>query len=229
MQILIVNPNTTASMTEKIAVAARAVARPGTEIIATNPREGPASIQGFHDVAMCVPGLLGEIARYPEVDAIVIACFDDTGLDAARCQSDVPVIGIGEAAYHAASFLSCKFSVITTLGRSVPGIEANLKRYGLDARCAKVRATEIPVLDLERNDPGTLARIRSEIARALEEDRAEAIVLGCAGMADLMSRLSDEFKVPVIDGVACATTFAEAIAATGLKTSKIGGYAPPTR
>jgi allantoin racemase len=229
MQILIVNPNTTASMTEKIAVAARAVARADAEIIATNPREGPASIQGFHDVAMCVPGLLAEIARYPSADAIVIACFDDTGLDAARCQADVPVIGIGEAAYHAASFLSCKFSVITTLGRSVPGIEANLKRYGLDARCAKVRATEIPVLELERNDPGTLGRIRSEIARALEEDRAEAIVLGCAGMADLMSRLSDEFKVPVIDGVACATTFAEALAATGLKTSKIGGYAPPTR
>jgi allantoin racemase len=92
-----------------------------------------------------------------------------------------------------------------------------------------VRATEIPVLELERNDPATLARIRTEIARALEEDRAEAIVLGCAGMADLMHRLSDEFKVPVIDGVACATTFAEALAATGLKTSKIGGYAPPTR
>jgi allantoin racemase len=229
MQILIVNPNTTASMTEKIAVAARAVARPDTEIIATNPREGPASIQGFHDVAMCVPGLLAEIARHPRADSIIIACFDDTGLDAARCQADVPVIGIGEAAYHAASFLSCKFSVITTLGRSVPGIEANLKRYGLDSRCAKVRATEIPVLELERNDPATLARIRTEIARALEEDRAEAIVLGCAGMADLMHRLSDEFKVPVIDGVACATTFAEALAATGLKTSKIGGYAPPTR
>jgi allantoin racemase len=229
MQILIVNPNTTASMTEKIAVAARAVARPDTEIVATNPREGPASIQGFHDAAMCVPGLLAEIARYPQADAIIIACFDDTGLDAARCQADVPVIGIGEAAFHAASFLSCKFSVITTLGRSVPGIEANLERYGLDARCAKVRATEIPVLELERNDPATLARIRSEIARALEEDRAEAIVLGCAGMADLMSRLSDEFKVPVIDGVACATTFAEALAATGLKTSKIGGYAPPPR
>jgi allantoin racemase len=227
MQILIVNPNTTASMTEKIAIAARAVARPDTEIIATNPREGPASIQGFHDVAMCVPGLLAEIARHPKADAIIIACFDDTGLDAARCQADVPVIGIGEAAFHAASFLSCKFSVITTLGRSVPGIEANLKRYGLDARCARVRATEIPVLELERNDPATLARIRAEIARALEEDRAEAIVLGCAGMADLMRRLSDEFKVPVIDGVACATTFAEALAATGLKTSKIGGYAPP--
>jgi allantoin racemase len=229
VQILIVNPNTTASMTEKIAIAARTVARPDTHITATNPSEGPASIQGFHDAAMCVPGLLAEIARHPEAEAIVIACFDDTGLDAARCQVDVPVIGIGEAAFHAASFLSCKFSVITTLGRSVPGIEANLKRYGLDARCAKVRATEVPVLELERNDPATLARIKTEIARALEEDGAEAIVLGCAGMADLMSRLSNEFKVPVIDGVACATTFAEALIATGLKTSKIGGYISPTR
>lgn len=229
MQILIVNPNTTASMTEKIAIAARAVARPDTHLIATNPSQGPASIQGFHDGAICVPGLLAEIARHPKADAIVIACFDDTGLDAARCQAEAPVIGIGEAAFHAASFLSCKFSVITTLGRSVPGIEANLKRYGLDARCAKVRATEIPVLELERNDPATLAQIKTEIARALEEDRAEAIVLGCAGMADLMSRLSDEFKVPVIDGVACATTFAEALIATGLKTSKIGGYAQPMR
>ena len=119
MQILIVNPNATASMTEKIAIAARAVARPDTEIIATNPREGPASIQGFHDAAMCVPGLLTEIACHPKADAIIIACFDDTGLDAARCQADVPVIGIGEAAFHAASFLSCKFSVITTLGRPV--------------------------------------------------------------------------------------------------------------
>jgi allantoin racemase len=228
MQILIVNPNTTASMTEKAAIAARAVARPDTQITATNPSQGPASIQGFHDVAMCLPGLLGEIARYPQADAVIIACFDDTGLDAARCQTDVPVIGIGEAAYHAASFLACKFSVITTLRRSVPGIEANLKRYGLAARCAKVRATEIPVLELERGDPATLAKIKNEIARALEEDGAEAIVLGCAGMADLMRKLSDEFKVPVIDGVACATTFAEALAATGLNTSKIGGYAAPT-
>ncbi len=229
MRILIVNPNTTASMTEKIALAARAVARPDTEIIATNPREGPASIQGFHDAAMCVPGLLAEIAGHPQADAIVIACFDDTGLDAARCAADVPVIGIGEAAFHAASFLACKFSVITTLGRSVPGIEANLTRYGLDARCARVRATEIPVLELERNDPATLSRIKAEIAQALDEDKAEAIVLGCAGMADLMSRLSAEFGVPVIDGVACATTFAEALAAASLKTSKIGGYARPTR
>ena len=227
MRLLLVNPNTTRSMTEKAAIAARAVARPGTEIIATNPTDGPASIQGFYDVARCLPGLLDEVERHREIDAAIIGCFDDTGLDAVRCAVTVPVVGIGEAAYHAASFLSCRFSVITTLGRSVPGIEANLVRYGLAAKCARVRATEVPVLKLEEGDPATLTKIEDEIARAMEEDGAEAIVLGCAGMADLMARLSDKFGLPVIDGVASATTFAEALVAIGARTSKIGGYADP--
>ena len=136
-------------------------------------------------------------------------------------------MGIGEAAYHAASFLSCRFSIITTLRRSVPGIEDNLTRYGLAKKCARVRATEIPVLALEEGDPATLAKIEDEIRRSVDEDQAEAIVLGCAGMADFMQRLSDQFGLPVIDGIACATTFAEALAATGLETSKVGGYASP--
>ena len=81
MRILIVNPNTTVSMTEKAAEAARRVARPGTEIVSANPAAGPASIQGFHDAAICVPGLLETIAAHRDVDAVVIACFDDTGLE----------------------------------------------------------------------------------------------------------------------------------------------------
>ncbi|AEI94618.1 aspartate/glutamate racemase family protein [Roseobacter litoralis] len=225
MKILIINPNTTSSMTKKIGVAARAVARPDTEIVATNSQSGPASIQGFLDVATCVPGLLEEIARHPDVDAIVIACFDDTGLDAVRTQVSVPVLGIGEAAYHAASMIANKFSVITTLSRSVPGLENNLMKYGLAQKCARVRATDIPVLKLEEGDPATLYKIRSEIRVAIEQDGAEAIVLGCAGMADLMSDLSAEFGLPVIDGVAAGITFVEALVNNGLSTSKIGAYA----
>ena len=224
MKILVVNPNTTASMTAKIGAAAQAVARPDTEIVATNSRSGPASIQGFLDVATCVPGLLEEVARHPDVDAIVIACFDDTGLDAVRTLVSVPVLGIGEAAYHAASMISNKFSVITTLSRSVPGLENNLMRYGLAQRCARVRATEIPVLKLEEGDPATLNKIRSEIRAAIEQDSAEAIVLGCAGMADLMANLSEEFGLPVIDGVSAGITFAEALVNNKMTTSKIGAY-----
>ncbi len=224
MKILVVNPNTTVSMTQKIGAAARAIARPDTEIVATNSQDGPASIQGFLDVATCVPGLLEEVARHPDVDAVVIACFDDTGLDAVRTLVSVPVLGIGEAAYHAASMIASKFSVITTLSRSVPGLENNLMRYGLAQKCARVRATDIPVLKLEEGDPATLLKIRSEIRVAIDEDMAEAIVLGCAGMADLMADLSTEFGLPVIDGVAAAVTFAEALVNNGLKTSKSGAY-----
>jgi allantoin racemase len=224
MKILVINPNTTTSMTDKIAKAARAVARPDTEIVAASSQDGPASIQGFLDVATCVPGLLNEVIQHKEVDAIVIACFDDTGLDAVRSLVSVPVLGIGEAAYHAASMIANKFSVITTLSRSVPGLENNLLRYGLAQKCACVRATEIPVLKLEEGDPATLDKIRLEIHASINEDKAEAIVLGCAGMADLMAQLSEEFGLPVIDGVSAGVTFAEALVNNSLRTSKIGAY-----
>lgn len=224
MKILVINPNTTTSMTDKIAIAARAVARPDTQIIATNSQDGPASIQGFLDVATCIPGLLAEVARHSDIDAIVIACFDDTGVDAVRTLVDVPVLGIGEAAYHAASMIANKFSVITTLSRSVPGLENNLMRYGLAQKCARVRATDIPVLKLEEGDPATLSKIKSEIRTSIAQDNTEAIVLGCAGMADLMAQLSDEFGLPVIDGVAAGVTFAEALVNNRLRTSKIGAY-----
>ena len=227
MRILVINPNTTASMTHKIGAAARAVAAPGTAIEAVNPDFGPVSIEGYFDEAFCVPGLLAEMGKAPDRDAYIIACFDDTGLDAARCCVAAPVIGIGEAAFHMASLIAGTFSVVTTLSRSVPAIKHNLVKYGLASRCAGVRASEVPVLDLEK--PGSNARdkISAEIRNALKYDGAEAIVLGCAGMADLALALSREHGVPVVDGAAAAVKLCEGLVSLGLKTSRIGGYAPP--
>jgi allantoin racemase len=229
MRILVVNPNTTAAMTETIGRAARAVAAAGTEIIAVNPPDGPVSIEGYYDEAFSVPGLLAEIAKGDAsgVAAHIIACFDDTGLEAARCISPAPVIGIGEAAFHLASVLGHRFSVVTTLSRSIAVIENNLLKYGLAGRCANVRACEVPVLSLDDPASDAAARIGAEIELAKQEDRAEAIVLGCAGMADLAARLSQRHGLPVLDGVASAVKLAEAFGALGLKTSKIGAYAPP--
>ena len=229
MRILIVNPNTTAAMTDKIGRAGRAAAAAGTEIIVVNPKDGPVSIEGYYDEAFSVPGLLAEIAKgdAADVSAHIVACFDDTGLEAARCVSGAPVIGIGEAAYHLASMLGHRFSVVTTLSRSIAAIENNLLKYGLASRCAKVRACELPVLALDDPASDAFARIGAEIERAKQEDRAEVIVLGCAGMADLAARLSEGHGLPVIDGVASAVKLAEAFGALGLKTSKIGAYAAP--
>ncbi|HZZ60385.1 MAG TPA: aspartate/glutamate racemase family protein [Roseiarcus sp.] len=227
MRICVVNPNTTASMTAKIGAAARAAASPGVEVLAVNPEFGPPSIEGYYDEAFAVPGLLAEIARADDADAYVVACFDDTGLEAARCATEAPVVGIGEAAFHLASLIADRFSVVTTLPRSIAPIEKNLVKYGLASRCAKVRAADVPVLALEEPGSGARWAIEAEIGRALIEDGAEAIVLGCAGMTDLARDLARKAGVPVLDGVACAVGLAEAIARLGLRTSKRNAYAPP--
>ncbi len=229
MRLHVVNPNTTASMTAKIAAAARRAAGGEVEIVAANPASGPAAIEGFYDGALAVPGMLACIAEAEAAgaDAHVIACFDDTGLDAARCLAMGPVVGIGEAAAHLATLVAGRFTVITMMDRSVPVLEANLARYGLAGRCARVRAVGVPVLALEDSSSGARARISEEIAAALREDRAEAIVLGCAGMADLAADLSAEHGVPVVEGVAAAVRLAEALVAIGLRTSKAGGWAFP--
>ena len=229
MRILIVNPNTTVSMTAKIGAAAPIFASPSTTILAVNPQSGPASIEGYVDEAFSVPGLLAEI-RKGEADGVaghVIACFDDTGLEAARSLAAAPVVGIGEAAFHMASLIAGRFSAITTLSRSIPAIEHNLMKYGLASRCGQVRAAEVPVLALEDPTSGAADRISQEIEAAKRVDRAEAIVLGCAGMADLAARLSQRHGLPVVDGVGCAVRLIESLAVLGLRTSKIGGYAPP--
>ncbi|MBV8443099.1 MAG: aspartate/glutamate racemase family protein [Hyphomicrobiales bacterium] len=227
MRIQVVNPNTTKSMTLKIGAAAKAAASPGVEVSAANPDFGPPSIEGYFDEAFSLPGLIAEIMKAKDADAFVIACFDDTGLEAARCATWAPVVGIGEAAFHMASLIADKFSVVTTLSRSIAPIEHNLEKYGLKARCARVRAADVPVLALE--EPGSDARrmIEKEIGRALDEDGAEAIVLGCAGMADLARDLERSVGAPVLDGVACAVALAESLARLGLKTSKRNAYAPP--
>src|SRR6202048_3203235 len=97
-KILIVNPNTPPSMTGTVAAAARAVAAPGTEISAVTSPMGPASIEGFYDEAFAVPGLIQALLQSPDADAGIIACFDDTGLDAARAMARLPGVRRCEAA-----------------------------------------------------------------------------------------------------------------------------------
>ena len=229
MKILLVNPNTTSSMTDKAGEAARMVVASGTEIIAVNPEYGPISIEGYYDEVFSIPGLLEEVRKGEAsgCQGTVLACFDDTGLDAARCIASGPVVGICEAAMHIASLLANSFSIVTTLRRSIPALEELTVKYGMSRKCHRIRATEVPVLELENPDSEATKLIRVEIQKALDDDRSEAIVLGCAGMVDLAAKLSEEFGVPVIDGVSAAVKLVESLVALGLQTSKLNGYAYP--
>ena len=226
MRIKVINPNTSAEMTTLIDGCAKAVAGPGTTVVAVSPTMGPASIESHYDEALAVPGLLDEIRHGDPADAYIIACFGDPGLDAARELAPGPVIGIAEAAMRTATYVARSFSIVTTLGRTMGRAHELVDRYGVRAYCRSVRACEIAVLDLD-TDPDAAKRILTECRRAIEQDGAESIVLGCAGMADLCSELSAELGVPVIDGVVAAVAVAEGLVRIGVSTSRQGEYARP--
>ena len=229
MRIKVINPNTTWSMTRKIGAAAAAVVSQGVEIVAVSPQHGPASIEGHYDEAMACVGLLDEVRKGEAegVDAYVIACFGDPGLDAARELARGPVLGIAEAAMRAACFVATGFTVVTTLARTVVIAQHLVTKYGVGGHCRAVRACDVPVLELEDPHSDAYRKILAECRHALAQDGCGAIVLGCAGMADLCERLSAELGVPVIDGVAVAVAMAEALVRVGLGTSKRGDYASP--
>ena len=229
MRILVINPNTTASMTALIGECARAATSgPGVTVEAVNPASGPVSIESHRDEVLAAVGVIdevaaGEVAGY---DGFVIACFGDPGLLAAREIATGPVVGIAEAAMRTAAYVGRSFSVVTTLERTIGHAWDIARAYGVAELCAGIHACEIPVLDLE-TDPTARAQILQACKQALLGDGSDAIVLGCAGMADLCAILSAELGVPVIDGVAAATAEVEKLVRLGLRTSKSGEFAAP--
>jgi allantoin racemase len=228
MRILVANVNTTASMTESIATQARAAAAPGTEIIGLTPRFGADSCEGNFESYLAAIAVMDAVLSYPEpFDAIVQAGYGEHGREGLQELLDVPVVDITEAAASTAMFLGHKYSVVTTLDRTVPLIEDRLKLAGLDARCASVRASGLGVLELEEFPERAIEAILAQAKRAVEEDKAEVIVLGCGGMSGLDEQIRTRLGVPVVDGVAAAVTIAESLIRLGLSTSKVRTYAPP--
>ncbi|GAA4116759.1 aspartate/glutamate racemase family protein [Nocardioides fonticola] len=226
MRILVVNPNSTGSMTEAIGAHARAVVGPGVSVEAVHPPGSPASIESHTDDVLAAPGVLAEIARRPDVDGFVVACFGDPGLLAAREIASGPVVGIAEAGMRTACYLGRSFSVVTTLHRTVGHIRDLAAGYGVGRQCAGVHASGVAVLDLE-TDPTAYVRVLTTARAALAADGSDSLVLGCAGMADLTGRLAADLGVPVVDGVAAATTEVERLVRLGLATGKTGEFATP--
>ncbi len=230
MKLFLINPNATCAMTDMALKTAKRVAAAGTEIWGgTGQGEAPLSIEGFADEAMSVPSMLAQIraAERQGAQATVIACFDDPGLDAAREVANGPVIGICQAAIQAAMVLSKRFSIVTTLPRSVPAIEDLVQRYGAGQHCRRVRCIDLPVLAIESDAERAFDLMLAEIENARQQDGAEAVILGCAGMSEMTDALARASGLVVIDGVAVALKMAEALAGIGLMTSKANAYAQP--
>lgn len=228
MRILVVNVNTTETMTQGIAVSARKAAAPGTEIVALTPRFGAESVEGNFESYLAAVGVMDAVMRYDQpFDAVIQAGYGEHGREGLQELLEVPVVDITEAAASTAMFLGHKYSVVTTLDRAVPMIEDRLKLAGLYDRCASVRASGMAVLELETQPERAVETIVEQAAAAVTQDHAEVICLGCGGMAELEAKVRARTGVPVVDGVAAAVTIAESLVRLGLKTSKVRTYAPP--
>jgi allantoin racemase len=228
MRILVINPNTSEEMTQDIGVQARKFARPDTEVETVSPAWGPRSIEGHYEDELAAVATLEVIQeRAADFDGVVIACYGDPGLHAAREISPVPVVGIAEASMLMACTIAHSFSIVTVLPRIKPLFESMLRMYGLEGRCASIRTTPLSVLDCER-DPEAAGREIVRAARlAIDEDGAEAICLGCAGMGALDKTVEAELGVPVLDGVACGVKLIESLVGYGLSTSRVAAYKQP--
>ncbi len=229
MKIKIINPNTTLEMTESIGAAGRSVARNGTEVVAVSPTFGPASIESYYDEMLCAPGVIDEVKKGDEegFDAYIIACYGDPGLHAAREATQKPVIGIAEASLYIASILAARFSIVTVIPRIKTVLEEMVANYGFSHKVASIRTTPLYVLDIEKDPAGALETLRAEARKAMAEDDAEAILLGCAGFAEFADELEQELGIPVLDGVVCAVKVAEAVVELGKNTSKYKTYRFP--
>lgn len=220
MKLLVINPNTTARMTERMLESARRVAPHGWDVIGETARQGASSIDGYYEDLLGAAAVCETVLCYEgKVDAFVIGCTDDPALLAARELTKVPVVGSGEASFLCAMPLGHRFSVLTTIPRSAAVIEHLLELHGVRGRCASVRVSGLTVLECE-DASRTAAALEAAGRRALDEDGAEVLCLACAGMSGLAERLTAALKVPVIDPIAAATSMAVSLVAMGLRTSK---------
>lgn len=230
MRILVINPNTTQAMTDDIGMMARKYARPDTEIVAISPSYGPRSIEGHFEDYIAAAATVEEVAKNKDdYDAFIIACYGDPGLYACREVTDKPVIGIAEASMHMATFVGHKFTVVSVIPRVKPLLDDLVRHVGLESKCASVRCTNLTVLEIEADPERAVVELIEESRKAVAEDGAEAICLGCAGMGPLDKRIQEAVGVPVLDGTVCAVKMAESLYDYGMFTSKVAAFAWPEK
>lgn len=226
MKLLFINPNTSAHLTEMGARVARAIARPETEIIAATGRFGARYLTTRASATIAAHAVLDTFAREgQEADAVVIACFGDPGLFALRELSPVPVVGMAEASCHLASTLGRKFSIVTGGHAWGPMLEEFVAAIGLSANLASVRTVPQSGADIAAMPDDALASLKATCLEAVEEDGAEAVILGGLGLAGLAQRIAGDIPVPLIDNVVAAVRVAEAATTLGTTKARAGSFA----
>ena len=185
MKIFVINPNTSESMTDHIREALASVKRSDTELTVTCPSKGPDTIESAYDEAYAIPPTLELVkkANAEGYDAVILACFSDPGLEAAKEVSAIPVVGIEEATLHMAAMLGAKFSIMTPRKQRIASKCEHVHMRGLTHFLASVRSLDLSVAETDADPAKTKRRLMETAKIAVEADGAEVIIMGCAGMA----------------------------------------------
>ncbi|MDA5193245.1 aspartate/glutamate racemase family protein [Govanella unica] len=201
--------------------------------------KGPASIECEFDEVLASPYIIGrameaEQDMHDPVHAIVIDCVGDPALHAAREAVRIPVLGAGETAMHVAATLGHRFSVVTIMDRVRPILENHMKMYGVYDHCASVRAVEIPVLEINKDHQRLYKLLAEEALKAVEQDKADVIVLGCTGFVGCDKHIKDYllengFDVPVVDPLPTTVMVAAALLEASLTHSLKTYPRPPVK
>ena len=208
-------------------------AHPLFEVDVVNLTYGPASIESHYDDSLAAPFVVQKIldAEKRGFKAAIINCFMDPGLDAAREVASIPVVGAGESAICLALLVGDKFSIID------PGPARYISRnptkqvraMGVESRFVSSRGAGIPVLEIDRDLDTTTRRISDEALKAVKEDGADTIVLGCTGFAGLAPKVQALINAPVIDPALAALKTVETLCQLNLHQSKIAFPNPPEK
>jgi allantoin racemase len=228
MKILLANPNTSQSITDRIATVAREAASPGTELVAVTGTAGVPYIATRADAAVAGRTTLELMAEHAGgCDAAIVAAFGDPGLGGARELLSIPVVGLAEAAMLTACMLGRRFSIVTFSVSLGPWYRECVEYNGLASRLASIGCLDGPFDDIatvQHEKEGLLVDLCAHVIR---DDGADVIVLGGAPLAGLAARVADRVAVPLVDGVAAAVRQAETLAALKPRKATAGTFRRP--
>ncbi|MEM8588870.1 MAG: aspartate/glutamate racemase family protein [Pseudomonadota bacterium] len=228
MRLHLLNPNTSASMTELMASAASSVASPGTEIFATTARVGFPYVSSRVEAEICAPHIFETIAEHRnEMDAVIISAFGDPGLIGARQLFDIPVVGVAEAAMLTACALGDRFSIVTFSDGLADWFRDGVARAGLESRFAGMRLPSEAFQSIDNVQEELGDRLVELVEEAVHSDRADVAILAGGPLAGLATKVAHRLPVPAIDPVAAAVVFAESLVRLRLSPAKAGGFARP--
>ncbi len=227
-EILLINPNTTRSITDLVLRTARGFAAKGTRLRATTGAFGPRYIASRVGYAIAGHAAVDALARdRGRKDAVVLACFGDPGLAALKEIADVPVIGMADASILQACAMGDRFSIVTGGERWKSMLEEFVAGHGLTSRLASVRTVAPTGADIARNPKAAMAMLAEGCQACAREDGADVVILGGAGLAGLAARLRRSVDVPLLDGVACAISMAEGLAGQSPRKAVLGAQSRP--